>query len=54
MEEPAQGIRRLARDICSDKPLGEKKRFGTGISAVAANGDHSNPSRCDKFGLHLH
>ena len=54
MEEPAQGIRRLARDICSDKPLGEKRRFETGISAVAAAWDHSNPGKCDKFGLHLH
>ena len=54
MEELAQRIRRLARDLCSDKPLGEKGRFGTGISAVAATGNHSNPSKCDKFGFHLH
>ena len=38
----------------SDKPLGEKGRFGTGISAVAATGNYSNPSKCDKFGFHLH
>ena len=44
MEELAQRIRRLARALCSDKPLGEKGRFGTGISAVAVTGDHSNPS----------
>ena len=49
MEEPAQRIRRLARDLCPDKPLGEKGRFGTGISPVAAIGDHSNTSKCDKF-----
>ena len=54
MEELAQRIRRLARDLCSDKPLGEKKRFGTGISAVAATGNYSNPSKYDKFGFHLH
>jgi len=54
MEELAQRIRRLACDLCSDKPLGEKRRFGTGISAVAATGNHSNPSKCDKFGFHLH
>ena len=38
----------------SDKPLGEKGRFGTGISPVAAIGDHSNPSKCDKFRLQLY
>ena len=38
----------------SDKPLGEKGRFGTGISAVAATGNYLNPSKCDKFGFHLH
>ena len=54
MEEPAQRIRRLARDLCPDKPLGEKGRFGTGISPVAAIGDHSNPSKCDKFRLQLY
>lgn len=54
MEELAQRIRRLACDLCSDKPLGEKGRFGTGISAVAATGNYSNPSKCDKFGFHLH
>ena len=51
MEELAQRIRRLARDLRSDKPLGEKRRFGTSISAVAVTGNYSNPSKCDKFGF---
>ena len=54
MEEPAQRIRRLARDLCPDKPLGEKGRAASGISAFAADWNHSNPSKCGKFGLHLH
>lgn len=54
MEEPAQRIWRLARDLCPDKPLGEKGRAASGISAFAADWNHSNPSKCDKFGLHLH
>ena len=53
MEEPAQRIWRLARDLCPDKPLGEKGRFGKGISAFAATGDHSDPSQCNQFGFHL-
>ena len=28
MEEAAQRIRRLARDLCSDKPLGENSQKG--------------------------
>ena len=54
MEEPAQRIWRLARDLCPDKPLGEKGRAASGISAFAADWNHSNPSKCGKFGLHLH
>jgi len=38
MEELAQRIRRLACDLCSDKQLGEKRRFGTSISAVYPDG----------------
>ncbi len=54
MEEPAQRIWRLACDLCPDKPLGEKGRAASGISAFAADWNHSNPSKCGKFGLHLH
>ena len=54
MEEPAQRIWRLARDLCPDKPLGEKGRAASGISTFAADWNHSNPSKCGKFGLHLH
>ena len=54
MEEPAQRIRRLARDLCPDKPLGEKGSFGKSIFAFAATGNHQNPSKRGQFGFHLH
>ena len=31
MEELAPRIRKLARDLCSGKPLGEKGRFASGL-----------------------
>ena len=34
MEEPAQGIGRLACDLCPGKPLGEEGRFTSGVSAL--------------------
>ena len=54
MEEPAQRIRRLARDLCPGKPVGEEGRFTGCISAFAADGNDSNPSKCDQSGFHLH
>lgn len=54
MEKPAQRIRRLARDLCPDKPLGEKRSFGKSIFAFAATGNHPNPSKRGQFGFHLH
>ena len=53
-EEPAQRIRRLARDLCPGEPLGEKGRSSSGVSAFTAIGNHSNKSECGKLGLHLH
>ena len=54
MEEPAQRVRRLARNLCPDKPLGKKWCFTSGIFAFAADGNHSNPSKCGKSGFHLY
>ena len=54
MEEPAQRIRRLARDLCSGEPLGEKGRSSSGVSAFTAVGNHSNKSECSELGFHLH
>ena len=54
MEELAQRIRRLARDLCPDKPLGEKGSFGKSIFAFAATGNHQNPSKRGQFGFYLH
>ena len=36
MEEPAQRLRRLARDLCPGEPLGEKGRFASGVFAFTA------------------
>ncbi len=54
MEEPAQRIGRLAHNLCPGKPLGPKGRFTSGIFAFTAAGNHPNPSKCGKSGLHLH
>ena len=48
MEEPAQRIGRLARDLCPGKSLGEKGRFASGIFAFTAAGNHSNSSKWGK------
>ena len=54
MEGPAQRIRRLARNLCPGKPLGEKGRFASGVFALTTAGNHSNPSKCGKSGLYLY
>ena len=54
MEELAQRIRRLARNLCPSKPLGEKRCIGKGVSAFAIAWNHSNSSKCGKFGFYLH
>ena len=54
MEEATQRIRRLARDICPDEPLGKKGSSSGGISAFAATGNHSNQSKRGKSGFHLY
>ena len=54
MEEAAQRIRRLARDICPGEPLGEKRYTASGISAFAAVGNHPNQSKRGKFRFHLY
>ena len=54
MDELAQGIRRLACDLCPGEPLGEKRRFASGFFAFAAVGNDQNLSKCGKSGFHLH
>ena len=54
MEETAQRIRRLARDLCPGEPLGEKRCAASGISAFAATGNYPNQSKRGKFGFHLY
>ena len=54
MEEPAQRIGRLVRDLCPDEPLSKKCRFTSGIVAFTAVRDHSNKSECDKSGFYLY
>ena len=54
MEEAAQRIRRLARDLCPGEPLGEKRRSSSSVSAFAATGNHPDPSKYREFGFHLY
>ena len=54
MEEAAQRIRRLTRDLCPGKPLGKKGCSTNGISAFTATGNYSNQSKCGKSGFHLY
>ena len=54
MEEAAQRIRRLARDLCPGEPLGEKGSPASGVSAFTAVGNHPGPSKYCKSGFHLH
>ena len=54
MEEAAQRIRRLARDLCPGEPLGSKGSSSSSVSALAAAGDHPNQSKCGKSGFHLY
>ena len=48
MEETAQRIRGLARDLCPDEPLGQKGSSSSGVSAFAAAGNYSNQSKRGK------
>ena len=54
MEEAAQRIRRLARDLCPGEPLGEKRCAVSGISAFAATGNHPDSSKRSESGFHLY
>ena len=54
MEEAAQRIRRLARDLCPSEPLGEKGCSASGISASTATGNHPNPGKHRKSGFYLY
>ena len=54
MEETAQRIRGLARDLCPGKPLGEKGSSAISVSAYAAAGDHPNQSKHREFGFHMY
>ena len=54
MEEAAQRIRRLARDLCPGEPLGEKRCAASGVSAFAATGNYPDSSKHSESGFHLH
>ena len=54
MEEAAQRIRRLARDLCPGEPLGEKRCGASGISAFAATGTYPDSGKCSESGFHLY
>ena len=54
MEGAAQRIRKLARNLCPSKSLGEKGHPASSVSAFTAVGNHSNKSECGKPRLHLH
>ena len=54
VEEAAQRIRRLACDLCPGKPLGKKRCVAKGVFALAATGNHSNPSKHSEPGFHLY
>ena len=54
MEEAAQRIRRLARNLCPGEPMGQKGSSASSVSAFAATRDYPNPSKRSKFGFHLY
>ena len=54
MEEAAQGIRRLARDLCPGEPLGQKGGSTNCVSAFTAAGNHPDQSKRSKSGFHLY
>ena len=54
MEELAQRVRELARDLCPNKPLGEERRVGTDISSAAAEEDHPDQGQYHQLGFPLH
>ena len=54
MEEVAQRIRRLARDLCSGEPLGKKGCSANSVSAFTATGNYPNQSKRGKPGFHLY
>lgn len=53
MEESAQRIQRLARNLCPGEPLGEKGCSSSNVSAITAVGNYSNKSGCGKLRFHL-
>ena len=54
MEEVAQRIRRLARNLCSGEPLGKKGNSSSSVSAFAATGNYPNQSKRGKSGFYLY
>ena len=54
MEEAAQRIRRLARDLCPGEPLGEKRCAACSVSAFAAAGNYPDSSKRSESGFHLY
>ena len=54
MEEAAQRLRRLARDLCSGEPLGQKGNSSSGVPAFAATGNYPDPSKRGESGFHLY
>ena len=54
MEEAAQRIRRLARELCPGEPLGKKRCSANSVSAFTATGNHPNQSERGKSGFHLY
>ena len=54
MEEAAQRIRELARDLCPGEPLGQKGSSSGGVPAFAAIGNYLNQSECGKPGFYLY
>ena len=54
MEEAAQRIRRLVRDLWPGESLGEKRRAASGNSAFTATGNYPDPSKRGEPGFHLY
>ena len=54
MEEAAQRIRGLARDLCPGEPLGKKGSSSSNISAFAATGNYPDSSKRSESGFHLY
>ena len=54
MEEAAQRIRRLARDLCPGESLGEKRCAASSVSAFTATGNHPDSGKHSESGFHLY